>query len=174
MQQFFFASLLLLVVFETSRSSAAPINETETQSDSFEFSWLRCVEDQLINDEQNRTWKHIVQLDNVNETCIHVNQSTGQGNYNTYLYLVSSSDEPIQIPIITDDCSNELPELQFSLCKDQHQSSSLDDSQSTESSPTFDQQNELDSNGTSVGLVTELSIVSLGPTESSESSEHDD
>lgn len=59
--------------------------------------------------------KHIIEITNINETCIRVNESTTTNNQ-IYLYVVPETEYGVKVQIKTENCSSPLPELHFSLC----------------------------------------------------------
>ncbi|CAF1478566.1 unnamed protein product, partial [Rotaria sordida] len=73
----------------------APIFE-----ESIQYRLVEC-----ISTENETLSKNIVELSNINETCIK-------------LYILPQIDSTIQIQITTDDCSLPLPDLYLSLCND--------------------------------------------------------
>ncbi|CAF3987169.1 unnamed protein product [Rotaria sp. Silwood1] len=74
---------------------------------------------ECISNENETLSKNILELFNINETCVKVNKSSSSGD-EIYFYILPETETNIQIQITTDDCSLPLPELYLSLCYDQY------------------------------------------------------
>ncbi|CAF1355343.1 unnamed protein product [Rotaria sordida] len=99
--------ILLYLVIASGYIIGAPIFE-----ESIQYRLVEC-----ISTENETLSKNIVELSNINETCIKVNKSSSSGDQ-VYLYILPQIDSTIQIQITTDDCSLPLPDLYLSLCND--------------------------------------------------------
>ncbi|CAF1187678.1 unnamed protein product [Adineta steineri] len=87
---------------------AAPI----FQKESLKFSTLEC-----ISGNNETSSKYIVQVFEVNETCIRVNSSSSTGN-EVYLYIIPEYETNYTIEIKVDNCSTPLPNLHLSVCNE--------------------------------------------------------
>ncbi|CAF0903639.1 unnamed protein product [Adineta ricciae] len=79
-------------------------------NESLQFRIVEC-----IPGDNETLAKHIIEITNINETCIRVNESTITNNQ-IYLYVVPETEYGVKVQIKTENCSSPLPELHFSLC----------------------------------------------------------
>ena len=102
-----FPFLALILLAGVSNVLAAPVT-----SDSLQFRLIDCLEG-----EDEGLSQHILEISNVNETCIRVNESSADG-HRVYLYIAPASETGVQIHINTKNCSTALPNIHLSLCDD--------------------------------------------------------
>ncbi|CAF3629624.1 unnamed protein product, partial [Rotaria sp. Silwood2] len=86
----------------------APILE-----ESLQYRLIKCIP------IENETLSlNILELYNINETCIKVNKSSSYGD-ELYLYIIPENDTSIQIQITADDCSSPLANIYLTLCNNE-------------------------------------------------------
>ena len=73
---------------------------------------------ECIPGENETLSQHVIEITNINETCIRVNKSSSTGD-EVYFYVVPETETGIKIHINTEDCLTPLPDLHLSLCDDQ-------------------------------------------------------
>ena len=61
--------------------------------------------------------KHVLEITNINETCIQVNKTSPNG-HEVFLYIAPATEKGVEIRITTENCSTPLPKLHLSLCDD--------------------------------------------------------
>ncbi|UJR34888.1 hypothetical protein I4U23_027667 [Adineta vaga] len=99
--------MILFLLIASGYVFGAPILK-----ESLQFRVVDC-----IAGDNDTIAKHIIEITNVNETCIRVNASTSESN-EVYLYVVPETEIGVKIQIKTENCSVPLPDLHFSLCDD--------------------------------------------------------
>jgi hypothetical protein len=112
--------IVLFVLIACGYILGAPIVQ-----ESLQFRLIDCIE----GDNETLS-KHIIEISNINETCIRVNKSSTTG-HEVYLYLAQESETGVKIHFDTENCSTPLPDLHLSLCDQQ------DISNQTETMVTF-------------------------------------
>lgn len=111
----------LFLLFAIGYVFGAPVLQ-----ESLQYHFIKCV-----SGENDTFSKHIIELTNINETCVQVNKSLPTGD-ETFLYIVPESETTMQIEITTESCSTSLPNIYLSLCNDH-----IDHNNNTEIMVTF-------------------------------------
>jgi hypothetical protein len=112
--------IVLSLLITSGYILGAPISR-----DSLQFRLVEC-----IPGENDTLSKYVLELTNINETCIQVNK-TLPGGHEVFLYVAPATDTGVQIHITTESCSTPVPKLHLSLCDDD------DDDNSTQHMVTF-------------------------------------
>jgi hypothetical protein len=100
--------IVLFVLIACGYILGAPIVQ-----ESLQFRLIDCIE----GDNETLS-KHIIEISNINETCIRVNKSSPTGG-EVYLYIVQETETGVKIHVNTENCSTPLPDLHLSLCAEQ-------------------------------------------------------
>ncbi|CAF3637866.1 unnamed protein product [Rotaria socialis] len=102
-------SYIVFFLLITSRYIfGAPILE-----ESLQYRFIEC-----ISGDNDTLSKQIVELTNINETCVRVNKSSASNN-ESYKYIVPEAETTLEIQITIESCSTPLTKLYLSLCNDQ-------------------------------------------------------
>ncbi|CAF4164807.1 unnamed protein product, partial [Rotaria magnacalcarata] len=102
-------SYIVFFLLVTSRYIfGAPILE-----ESLQYRFIECISG--VNDTLS---KQIVELTNINETCVRVNKLSASDN-ESYIYIVPETETTLEIRITIESCSTPLTKLYLSSCNDQ-------------------------------------------------------
>jgi hypothetical protein len=80
--------------------------------DSLQFRLVDC-----IPGDNDTLSKHVLEITNINETCIQVNKTLPDG-HEVFLYIAPATENGVEVRITTESCSTPLPKLHLSLCDD--------------------------------------------------------
>jgi hypothetical protein len=86
----------------------APILE-----ESLQYRFIEC-----ISGDNDTLSKQIVELTNINETCVRVHKSSASDN-ESHIYIIPEAETTLEIQITIESCSTPLTKLYLSLCNDQ-------------------------------------------------------